>query len=65
MTDKDMQEMQDKQNKKTNKKLGRNHVEEYWSVKPITVDSKVETLYKSSENIKVDKFLPSSQTQKP
>lgn len=48
MTDKDIQDIRsDELSKK-----GRNQIEDYWKVKPISVEEGIQNQYKSSDNIK-------------
>jgi hypothetical protein len=51
-----MQDIQDQQTKFKQKHDGRNKVEEYWKVKPISFDQK-EAVYKSSDNIVAEKRI--------
>lgn len=57
ITDKDMKDIQAEEFNKRVKKAGRNQVDEYWKVKPISLDKKNEVVYKSSDNIKGTSFF--------
>ena len=64
MTEKDIQDIHETELNKQHRKEGRNEVEEYWKVNPISIESKNEAVYKSSDNIKTEKFIHQDEFKK-
>ena len=64
MTDKDIKDIHEIELDKKYKNEGRNNVEEYWKINPISIESKNEAVYKSSDNITTEKFLHQDEFKK-
>lgn len=64
MTEKDANDIKHKQRDMQLNNESRNRVEEYWKVKPISIDQKTREMYKSSENLQTEQFMPQDQFKK-